>query len=97
MTPPDKSKTYHARVYDPIQPSVSIKAVKCFLLIERYSSIAYFFGAQTHEIFHTVMVLISAGRCRRTSSSLVDEWKGKLTKIDPNTYQTNHKLKVHYS
>ena len=38
MTPPDKIKMFHARVYDPIQPCVSIQAVKCFLLIERYSS-----------------------------------------------------------
>ena len=94
---PDSIHHCEGKIYSTISSTLNIDAIRCYLIIESYRTVNYFFGVTTKEIFDPTKLAITASRCRLIASTLHDELLGDLVKISDSTFQTVNKLDIQYT
>nr|CAB3263324.1 uncharacterized protein LOC108950678 [Phallusia mammillata] len=93
---PENVTSCKAKVYHPSTDFIKVKVFMCQVMIEKYTSVSYFFGAKTHEVTTIAGGAPLASVCEQWSRTHKTSSMGDLVPLTKSSWSTRNKLEIKY-
>ena len=92
--PPERIDECKVQLFDPRPQARAYPLWGCAFSTVRWSTVNYFFGAQTHEISEPVYQPAPLNRCHSALRTWNDDFLGKIVNVGGNVFSTLNKVNL---